>query len=106
AYSSAANNSGVFWALNLNKASSNTITAGYFINSGGYTAYFNTGSNNNTVTLSSVTGAGAGNTSLYLSGSSSNTISRSYVSHAFGYGVYFDLSSNGNTVTQSTVATG
>ncbi|MFI5361937.1 MAG: right-handed parallel beta-helix repeat-containing protein [Elusimicrobiota bacterium] len=91
----------------LSQASSNTITQSYVANPTGYGAYFDSGSNFNTISLTTMTINNGSDAALFLIGNSSNFISQSYFANGgAGYGALLDTNSNSNTISQSMITSG
>ncbi|MFI5363339.1 MAG: beta strand repeat-containing protein, partial [Elusimicrobiota bacterium] len=102
--SASANGVGSASALWLDAASSNTITAVFAGNAGGYGAYAYPDSNGNTIALSTMTG-GVGYAALAVGLSYGNAVQQSYMSDTGNVGAYL-FASSFNTISRSTMTSG
>ncbi|MFI5362085.1 MAG: beta strand repeat-containing protein, partial [Elusimicrobiota bacterium] len=91
-------------AVYLN-SSSNTISNSFMSAPGSYAAYFNPGSNYNTIIQSTMTtnNNGGSDGALYMNGAASNTIASCYIGNPLGNAVY--LLASLNTISQTTMTT-
>jgi parallel beta-helix repeat protein len=105
-FSSATNNqSGTQSALNLDGASSSTVTGCFFSNASGNGALLQNGADYNAISDSTFTSGGANRVGLYFDAAHDNTVTRSYASSANGTGAYISNTSNFNNFTESTFTT-
>src|SRR5208282_5327563 len=101
--STMANSNTSYEALYVTGSSSNTITRSYISNTPGESAYLYSGSNFNTISLSTITSNGGNYPALNLQ-SSSNSVAQSYINNPAGEGLY--IFGNGNLISSDTITSG
>ena len=97
----ASNSGGGSAALSLVSASSNEISGIFASNPNAWSLHLAAGSNNNTISQSTMSSYLAGD-ALHLTASSSNTVTKSYIQGG-NRGAFFEIGSSTNTISFSTV---